>query len=151
MHLRTPGGLVEHLYRKLVVRDRRASRHLDSAGLLRLGGAHGGTAVGVLAALEAERLVVDGAQLPQEEEEEDGAGDAVEDAVPDHLGRRGDDVGALGEGPADGVRQEHEREEAGRGEVALLEGTAGGEGRAGAVDEQDIPRRIFVSGMEWRR
>lgn len=146
MHLRTVEGSISwppsqrgRNCARAVVRNRRVSKHLDSAGLLRLGGAHGGTAVGVLAALEAERLVVDGAQLPQVEEEEDGAGDAVEDTVPDHLGRRGDDVGAFGEGPTDRVRQEHEREEACRGEVALLEGTAGGEGRAGAVDEQNIP------------
>lgn len=113
--------------------------HLDGAGLLRLGGAHGAGGVGVLARREAEALVVDGAELEEEEEQEDRACDHVEDAVPDHLGRRGDDVGALGERPADRVREEHEGEEA-RGEhVARLERAAGREGRARAVHQEGVP------------
>lgn len=42
--------------------------------------------VRVLAGVEAEGRVVDAAQLPKEEEQEDGAGEDIEDTVPDHLG-----------------------------------------------------------------
>lgn len=41
--------------------------------------------VGVLARVEAEDVVVDAAELPEEEEEEERAREDVEDAVPDHL------------------------------------------------------------------
>lgn len=112
---------------------------LDGASLLCLRGANDAGAVGVLAGLEAEALVVDSAELEEEEEEEDGAGDHVQDAVPDHLGRRGDDIAALGQGPADGVGEEHEGQEARGHEVARLEGTRSGESRAGGVDQEGVP------------
>ena len=112
---------------------------LDGAGLLLLRDVRPLLGVRVLPALEAERLVVDGVEAPEEEEQEDGAGDDIEDAVPDHLARRGDDVRALRQGPADRVGEEHEGEE-GRGlDVARAEGTPCGEGAAGAMHEQDVP------------
>lgn len=57
----------------------------DSSGSL---GGVGGIRrlVRVLAGVEAEGRVVDAAQLPKEEEQEDGAGEDIEDTVPDHLG-----------------------------------------------------------------
>ena len=107
---------------------------------LRLLGADSGVDVGELAGVEAEDVVLDAAELPEEEEQEERARDDVEDAVPDHLRRRRDDVRALGHGPADRVREEHEAQEACRDEVAAREGAAGRERRAWAVDEEDIPR-----------
>ena len=114
-------------------------RSSDSTRLLRLGRPRRRRDVAVLSALEAKRGVVDRAQLEEEEEEEHGAGDDVEDAVPDHLARGRDDVRALGQRPADRVREKHEGEEGGREEVALAEGAVRGEGRAGAVEQQDVP------------
>jgi len=112
---------------------------LNSTGLLRLGGADVPSGVGILAGLEAKALVVDGAELPQEEEEEEGASDAVEDTVPDHLGGDRDDVAALGEGPADGVGDEHEGQESGRHQIARLESTRSGELGARCVDKKGVP------------
>lgn len=98
--------------------------------------------VGVLARAQAERRVLDIAHHVEEEEQEDGTGDDIEDAVPDHLGRGGDDVRAFGARPADGVGDEHEGEVARGEEVALAEGAFRGEGAAGRVPEQDIPESI---------
>lgn len=114
---------------------------LDSTRLLLLRRAHGGNGIGVLARLEAERVVVDRVEAEEEEEQEDGAGEDVEDAVPDHLGRGADGVAALGARPADGVGDEHEGEVACGLDVAGAEGTAGGEGGRGALDEEDVPER----------
>lgn len=95
--------------------------------------------VSVLARPQAERGHVDGAEVEEEGEEEDGAGDEVEDAVPDHLARRRDDVRALGARPADRVEHEQEREGGGGADVAAAYGTTCCEGRASAMAEQDGP------------
>lgn len=114
---------------------------LDGTSLSSLGRAGGDTEVGELAALEAECLVLNRVESPEEEEQEDGAGDNVEDTVPDHLGCGGDDVGALGASPADRVGDQHEGEEARSLDVAAAEGTVGGEGGAQALDEERVPER----------
>jgi len=93
----------------------------------------------VLARLQAEGRVVDGAKLEEEEQQEDGAGNAIEDSVPDHLGRGSNDVASFGQGPADRVCQEHESEERRGHKVSSTEGTAGSESRAWTVPEEDIP------------
>lgn len=133
----------------LLKTSRAGERRSDGPRLLLLRGADGAGCVRVLARREAEARVVDGAQLEEEEEQEDGPGEHVEDAVPDHLGRRRDDVRALGQRPADRVREQHEREEA-RGEgVARLEGAAGSEGGARAVEEERVPaEKTSVSDEE---
>lgn len=100
-----------------------------------------GMDVGVLARVEAEDVVVDAAELPQEEEEEERAREDIEDAVPDHLRARADHVRALGECPTDRVRDEHEGEVGGREDVALAEDTACCERVARGLPEQDPPKR----------
>lgn len=56
--------------------------------LLRLGNTGRSSSVGVLARGEPKGRVVDSVELEEEEQEEDGAGEDIEDAVPDHLGGR---------------------------------------------------------------
>lgn len=92
-----------------------------------------------LARLEAERLVVDTAELPQEDEEETRPREDIEDAVPDHLARGGNDVSALAACPADRVGDEHEGEVRRRDAVALADGAACGESRARCMPEEDVP------------
>ncbi len=62
--------------------------------------------VSVLPGLQAEGIVVCSAELPEEEDQEDGAGKDVEDAVPNHLGGDGDDVTTLRACPSDRVKEE---------------------------------------------
>ena len=65
--------------------------------------------VDVLARVKAECVVVDRADLPEDDGEVDRRREAVEDTVPDHLGVDGDYVGTLCACPADRVGDEHER------------------------------------------
>ena len=110
------------------------------------GGGRGGqslldarTAVGVLARTEAEDVVVNVAELPEEQEQEDRSREDVEDTVPDHLGGDGDDVAALSAGPCDRVGDQHEGEEACADHVAGAERLAGGECSAWGVPEEHVP------------
>lgn len=99
--------------------------------------------VGVLARVQAERAVVDASQLPKEEEQEARAGEDVEDAVPDHLRARADDVRAFRQSPADRVGEEHEGE-VGRGEdVAAAQDAAGCERAARGLPQQNEPVRLM--------
>lgn len=77
--------------------------------------------------------------MEDEEEEENWAGEDVQDAVPDHLGRVRDDVAALGARPADRVRDKHECEEARRAQIAGTQDTASPEGRRRALQEEGVP------------
>ena len=135
------GGRIKDREGKVVVSGKRHASRVDSnAGLLDLR-ARIRVDVGVLARVQAEDVVVHTAELPQEEEQEERARNDVEDAVPDHLGARRDDVRALGQGPADRVRDEHEGE-VDRGEdVALAERACLGERAAGCLPEEDPPVR----------
>ena len=63
-----------------------------------------------LARGQAERRVFNATELEDEEAQEDGAGDDIEDTIPDHLRSRGDDIAALRQCPADRVGEEHECE-----------------------------------------
>lgn len=110
-----------------------------SAGGVRLLDVAGRAVSSVLAALEAKGGVVYATEFPEEDEQEEGAGEDVEDAVPDHLGGNGDNVSALSAAPGDGVGDEHEGEEARADEVAGAQDGAGSEGRAGCVPEEDVP------------
>ena len=92
-----------------------------------------------LAGVEAERVVVDAAELPEEEAEEDGACEDIEDAVPDHLGGDGDDVAALSARPGDRVGNQHEREVACSEVVAPADNTASCEARGRRLPEDDGP------------
>ena len=96
-----------------------------------------GRLVCVLARMQAERRVVDTAQLPEEEEEEDGAGKDIEDTVPDHLARGVDHVRTLRKSPTDGVGDEHEGEVDGREDVALAELASLGECAARGLPEEE--------------
>lgn len=78
--------------------------------------------VGPLARLEAQSGIFDAIQLPEEDEEEHRASKEIEDAVPNHLGRDGDDITTLSTSPGDRVGDKHEGEEACTGEVARAEG-----------------------------
>ena len=98
-----------------------------------------GRLVCVLARMQAERRVVDTAQLPEEEEEEDGAGKDVEDTVPNHLGGDRDDVAALCTCPCDGVEEEEQRQVACCEEVSLAEDASSGEGRVRTMPQKDVP------------
>ena len=80
----------------------------------------------------------------QEEEEEDRAGEEVEDAVPDHLARRRDDVPALGARPRDRVRDQHEREPARTQQVCAPQAWRVGERRAGRVPEEHVPGAVLA-------
>jgi len=97
------------------------------------------TLVSVPTRVEAEGIVVDITEVPQEDEEEDGSREDIEDTVPDHLGGDSDDVTALGARPGDGVDQEEEREVAGAAEIARTEDTSLGEGCVGCLPEEDVP------------
>ena len=80
------------------------------------------------------------APRPEEREEERGAGEDVERAVPDHLAVRGDDGAALGERPAERVQQEEEGERgAGADGGELRGGGERGGGREGDVVEEGVP------------
>ena len=95
----------------------------------------------VFSRVKAERVVVDGADLPEDDGEVYRRGEAVEDAVPDHLGVDGDHVRALRARPADRVRDEHEGEVP-RGEVvAPAHDAAVGELRLGRVPEEHVPAK----------
>lgn len=89
---------------------------------------------------QAKRAIVDPAETPEEAEEEDGASEEVEDTVPDHFSRGGDDIAALGASPADEVEREEEGEIAGAAEVSCAHDTTCGKGRAPAVPEENIPK-----------
>lgn len=58
------------------------------ASLLRLSDTSRSSCIGVLARGEPKGRVVDSVELEEEEQEEDGAGEDVEDTVPDHFGGR---------------------------------------------------------------
>lgn len=111
---------------------------LDGQALLRADGAVRAV-VGVLAAVQAERGVVDRAQLPEVEEEEAGAREDVEDAVPDHLGGDRDDVAALRARPCDRVRDQHEGEPACAREVRGAQARSVGEGGTRCMPEKRVP------------
>lgn len=91
-------------------------------------------------------MVVNVAHLPEEEEQEDRACDYIQNTVPYHLGRRGDDIGALRKSPTDGVREQHECEVRRGQDVAGTKSTFLGEGPAWCVPEQDIPEKIVSHG-----
>ena len=95
------------------------------------------TTVRELARLEAEGGIVDGAKEEEVDEEEEGAGDAVEDTVPDHLGVGGDDVGALSKSPADGVAEKNDRQD-GRGD-GVAQAEVGGEGALAGREDESVP------------
>lgn len=95
--------------------------------------------VGVLARVQAEGVVVDPADLPEEEEEEDRSCEDIEDAVPDHLGARADHIRALRKSPADRVGEEHEREVGRRKDVAATEDTASCKRAARSLPQQCKP------------
>ena len=60
----------------------------------------------VLAGVQAERCVVNAAQLPQEQEKEDGSGEDVENTVPDHFRGNRNDVSSFRTCPCDRIEQE---------------------------------------------
>lgn len=107
---------------------------LDASGV--------GVDIRVLPRAEAKHMIVDAAELPEEEEQEEGARDNIEDTVPDHLRARRDDVRALSESPADRVSDEHEREVCGGKNVALAERASLGERAAGCLPEEGEPNEI---------
>ena len=121
-------------------RETHRGHRLSAAGFSSLG-AHLGVDVGILARVQAKDGVVHVPHDPKVEEEEEWTSDYIEDTVPYHLGRGGDDVRTLRTRPTDGVGNEHEREVGGGHEVALLAGALLGEGPAGRVPEQDVPDR----------
>ncbi len=89
--------------------------------------------------MQAKRMIVDSPNLPKEEEQEHRPSNDIEDTVPDHLARRGDNIRALAQRSTDGVGDEHERH-VGRGHyVSLLQCAALGEGTAGRLPEKDEP------------
>ena len=114
-------------------------KHSDVTSLLSLGWVDESSVVGKFAGLEAERGIVNGTKLEEEEQEEYGAGDNIEDAVPNHLRGRRDDIAALRESPADRISKEHERQEGRRLDVALAESTGSRECRTGTVPEEHVP------------
>lgn len=79
--------------------------------------------------------------MVEEEGKEHRSGEDIEDTVPDHLRRRGDDVATLGESPTDRVGEQHEAEVSSAAKVASTENTAAGEFGSWAVGEQHIPFR----------
>lgn len=95
--------------------------------------------VDVLARVKAERVVVDGTDLPEDDGEKERRREAVEDTVPDHLRVHGDHVGALRTRPADRVGDEHEGEVARSQVVAPAHDAAVGELSRGRVPEKHVP------------
>lgn len=95
--------------------------------------------IGVLATLESERRVIRAPEFPKEQEQEHRSSEDIEDTVPDHLGRYGDDVAALCAGPCDRVGDKHKGEVSCADEVSGAEGFTGGECRAWCVPEEDVP------------
>lgn len=89
--------------------------------------------------------MVGSAQLEEEEEEEHRACKNVEDAVPDHLGRDGDDVTALGAAPGDGVEEKEEGQVERREAVAGPDRSTDSDGRAGPVPKQGVPVGEYIS------
>jgi hypothetical protein len=97
--------------------------------------------VGVLARVKFKGRVVNGTELPEEQKQEDRAGENVEDAVPDHLKRDRDNVAALGTSLRGRVGDQHEGQVACTDEVPDAKGAADGEGTVGCVPEEDKPKR----------
>lgn len=97
--------------------------------------------LGILCRHQAKPGVVDGAEGREEDEQEDGAGEDVQEAVPDELARRGDVVRALADRPRDRVKEQEEREVRGTGPVPPAHRAADRKRASGGVDEKGIPVR----------
>jgi len=141
---------------RAVADARGAHTRVPGALLARVCAVRAAIIVGRLSGHEAEGAVVHAAEAVEEEEQEDGAREEVEDAVPDHLargacnasrvsmgqiscdrdGRRTDDVGALRAGPGDGVDEPDHGEEAGTAGVRRAQTRAAEERRGAGVCEQ---------------
>lgn len=68
--------------------------------------------------IESKRTIIHRPQAKEEIVEERRTEDEIEDAVPDHLACRGDDVPALAAAPGDGVEHSDESNEPGAADVA---------------------------------
>ena len=100
----------------------------------------------VLAGVQAERCVVNAAQLPQEQEKEDGSGEDVENTVPDHFRGNRNDVSSFRTCPCDRIEQEEEGKVTRGNDVTATKGAASCKGRAGAMPEQYMPiKGLFMS------
>ena len=120
-------------------RSRRATRCLGSSSRWGRLLANGSGRFSVCRGPEAELGVVGVGEVPKEEEQEDGADEEVEDAVPDHLGRVRDNVAALGARPGDRVCNEQEGEKAGTADVRGAQDAAAGECSTSTVEEEYNP------------
>jgi hypothetical protein len=122
--------------RRARANSRYASAGVAKALLASTSAVRAAVVVSRLARHQPESAVVDAAQAVQEEEQEDRAGQDVEDAVPDHLAADADDVGAFGAGPCDRVDEPDSGEEGGAAHVGRAHGGAGVEGRGTGMGEE---------------
>ena len=148
---RSIGSLIRGTRRSVdrCIVDARSLSHVLGRNSLRRRSKYGsgGGSLAVLPGLEAEGFVLDVADAEDEDEEEDGAEEEVENAVPDHLGGGRDDVGTLRTGPGNRIEEREEDDEPRTADVARAHAVAGVEPGAGAVSEKDGPRESSVQVM----
>lgn len=96
--------------------------------------------------MQAEGRVINTAQLPEEEEQEDRAGKDIENTVPDHLGGHRDNVATLRARPSNGVEEEEEGQISCSKEVPIPKDTSGGEGSVRGVPKEDVPTASRFNG-----